>query len=301
MKTDSTAITNRTIRVGAPTTALGAARAAVAIEAMARAGLRARHVGIAADPSGLGDEAIGEATALEAALLDDSIDAAVTALDGAAADPSSGLRISATLRRWSPLRALISHNRAPLSRLPAASVVAADGDEVAAQVVSSRADLVVTRGAGGPEDLIRRVREGDLDAAIVSFADLAWLGRVDEADQIVSVSEVAPPAGAGALGLLIRSDDLEAAAILARVDHPLTAQAVLAERVFAEAVRDATGFAVAASAAVHSGVVLFGRAVPRDGAERIDVEERAVDPRRAAEAAARAIAFRAGRRRLAVA
>lgn len=301
MTNDTTATTNRTIRIGAPTTALGAAQAAVAIQALARAGVRARHVGIAADPSGLGDEAIGEATALEAALLDDSIDAAVIPLDGAGADAAAGTRIAATLRRWSPLRALISNNRAPLSRLPAASVVAVGGDAEAAQVSRARRDLVVTRASGGPDELIRRVREGDLDAAIVSLADLAWLNLVDEADQVLPIAQVTPHAGAGALGLLIREDDLETAAVVARADHPLTAQAVLAERLFAEAVREQTGFEVAASAVARSGVSLVGRAVSHDGSERIDVEERAVDPRHAAEAAARAVTVRAGRRRLAVA
>jgi len=79
---------------------------------------------------------------------------------------------------------------------------------------------------------VRKVEEGEYDAAVLAAAGLKRLGLLARASQVFEPSEMLPAGGQGALAIQVRSDDAESLALVAAMDDPATRAAVTAERAF---------------------------------------------------------------------
>ncbi len=170
---------------------------------------------------------------LEADLINGRTDCAVHSLkDLPTADPA-GLTIVALLEREDPRDAFVTGpgvTARTLLELPAGARVGTSSLRRRAQLRALRPDLEVLELRGNVGTRLRKIDEGQVDAALLAAAGLRRLGL---GDRIVSLLD--PPAwlgapGQGAIAVQARADDSNVLHILAALDHPTTRIAVTAER-----------------------------------------------------------------------
>lgn len=123
-----------------------------------------------------------------------------------------------------------------------------------------RARIEILRG--NVDSRIKRVRDGDLDVAILATAGLKRIAAFDESFmQVLPIDQMLPAAGQGALALQCRRDDVRTAAILSSLNDPTTAQCVAAEREVVRALNGDCHSPIAALATMANDTVTLRVAV----------------------------------------
>jgi hydroxymethylbilane synthase len=169
---------------------------------------------------------------IERALLAGDIDMAVHSLKDMPSDDTDGLTVAAICERADVRDAIVSRDRSGLAALPAGAVVGTGSPRRAAQLLAARPDLHVEGIRGNVDTRVRKVRDGDCDAAVLAVAGLARLGLLDEAAEILSPEVMLPAAGQGAIAVQVRVGDATTIELVAAADHPPTHAATAAERAF---------------------------------------------------------------------
>ncbi|MGA2441421.1 MAG: hydroxymethylbilane synthase [Tepidisphaeraceae bacterium] len=171
---------------------------------------------------------------LEQALLAGEIDFAVhSCKDIPVTMPlldSSGLIIAAIPERADPRDVLISPH-ATIDELPLNSVIGAGSLRRRCQLLAHRADLRIQSIRGNIDTRIKKLRAGDFAATILAYAGLIRAGLFDPSFMHrLSLEEMLPAPGQGALALQCRKDDANTRQVLAELDDPTSRAAVEAER-----------------------------------------------------------------------
>jgi hydroxymethylbilane synthase len=83
---------------------------------------------------------------------------------------------------------------------------------------------------GNIDTRVGYVRSGELDAVVLAAAGLSRIGRTDEVTDFLSVDQVLPAPGQGALAIECAADNAPLIAALGELDDPFTRAAVTAER-----------------------------------------------------------------------
>jgi hydroxymethylbilane synthase len=203
-------------------------------------------------------------TAIQEALQRGEVDIAVHSLKDLPTRRPQGLVIAAVPLREDPRDALVSRTGAPLRSLPPGAVVGTGSPRREAQLRELRPDLDIRPIRGNVETRIRKVREGEYDAAVVALAGLRRLGLEAEAAEIFGFEELLPAPGQGALAVECRAGDARARGLLARIDDPAVRLAVTAERSFLAAIEGGCAFPAAAYAE-HFGTTLKLHALVASG------------------------------------
>ncbi|MGD0767501.1 MAG: hydroxymethylbilane synthase [Tepidisphaeraceae bacterium] len=172
---------------------------------------------------------------LEQALLAGEIDFAVhSCKDIPVTMPlldSSDLIIAAIPERADPRDVLISAQAATIDQLPANSVIGAGSLRRRCQLLAHRPDLRIQLIRGNIDTRIKKLRAGDFAATILAYAGLIRAGLFDPSFMHpLSLEEMLPAPGQGALALQCRKDDANTRQILAELDDSTSRAAVDAER-----------------------------------------------------------------------
>lgn len=210
---------------------------------------------------------------LETALRTGAIDLAVHSLKDLPTDESEGLIIGAIPKRGNPHDALISRANATLETLPTRAAVGTSSRRRAAQLLVRRPDLRLLDIRGNVDTRMRKAlaADGPYDAIVLALTGLERLGRGDEISQELSLDEMLPAPGQGALAAQCR-DEAASRALLAPIIHRPTLLAVTAERAFLAALGGGCAVPVAAFAEVRNRrLVLRGRVTAPDGSRQVDV------------------------------
>jgi hydroxymethylbilane synthase len=208
--------------------------------------LRARHPGLLIDVREMrteGDRRVAEPLSqiggqgvfvkeLEAALLRREIDFAVHSLKDVPADLAPGLTLAAIPPRADPRDALVSRGGATLGDLPPGARVGTGSARRAVQLRALRPDIVPLEIRGNVDTRVRKVDEGEVDAAVLAVAGLERLGLLERAAQVFAPDEMLPSVGQGALAVEARADDAELLELLAAIDDGAARGACEAERSF---------------------------------------------------------------------
>jgi len=229
--------------------------------------------------------------ALEHGLRQGSIDIAVHSLkDLPVADPP-GLTVGAIVGRADVRDVLVCRDACTLSTLPAGAVVGTSSLRRQAQLLALRPDLAVRSIRGNVETRIRKVMEGEYDATVLAAAGLTRLGlEVGRSACFLSVEEMLPAPGQGALAVQCRVDDTQTLDLLALIDNRVVREAVTAERTFLQSLGGGCAVPVAAYATAENGVwSLTGLVANPGGAPLIRVSGSGAE----AEALGRALAGQA--------
>jgi hydroxymethylbilane synthase len=227
------------IRLGTRGSALALAQARIVADALAATGTASELVIVeTAGDRRAPDTAWGEGAfvvAIEQALLDGRVDAAVHSAKDMPTDATPGLTVAAYLERADPRDVLVvgAENAGwTLDTLPEGTRVGTDSPRRTAFLLAQRPDLVLHPLHGNVDTRLRRLDEGQTDALVLARAGLQRLGRDDRIAQVLDEDITLPAPGQGAIAVQVRSDDPASVAAVGPLDHTPTRVAVEAERVF---------------------------------------------------------------------
>lgn len=173
-------------------------------------------------------------TALREALVRGEVDFAVHSLKDLPTTQPAELVIAAMPQREDPRDALVARDGLTFEQLPDGARIGTGSPRRLSQIhayARSLGKVVETVPIRGNVDTrIGFVRDGELDAVVLAAAGLNRIGRGDEATDLLSVDNVLPAPGQGALAVECLASDTDLIAALAELDDPYTRAAVTAER-----------------------------------------------------------------------
>ncbi len=194
---------------------------------------------------------------LEVALLNGTADLAVHSLKDLPTDLPPGLYLAATPKRedvrdvliyraaGSAKRGFKAH--AKLKDFPKGATIATSSTRRKQSLLALRPDLNIVEIRGNVATRMQKVAErGEIDATVLALAGMKRLNFDINADgtikgdavpdgllaTVLSLDEMLPCVGQGAIGIEIRTDDARIGKIVERLNHADTFHAVTAERAF---------------------------------------------------------------------
>lgn len=208
---------------------------------------------------------------LEDALLDGRIEVAVHSLKDLPTVIPEQLSLSAICEREDPRDALVMREgvvMGSLRELRPGSVVGTSSQRRFSQLRALRADLAVKDLRGNVDTRVRKLDEGQYDALILASAGLIRLGLRERISAAVSISEILPAVGQGAIAIETRDDDEVAIAATSKLNHRETELACRAERAFLRGLGGGCLFPIAAHAVVEGELLkIEGLVAKPDGSE----------------------------------
>ncbi len=167
---------------------------------------------------------------IENALLKGSVDFAVHSMKDLPSSLPPGLTIAAVTVRLDPRDALISREARSIETLPRNGTLATGSLRRRSQVLAMRPDLRVVELRGNITTRLLKFDESSWDSMVLASAGLTRLGLEGRIATAISMDQMLPAVGQGALGLEARADDSEVSECLANLNDQESATAVTAER-----------------------------------------------------------------------
>lgn len=209
--------------------------------------------------------------ALEAKLLDGSIDFAVHSLKDMPTKLPQGLVIGAIPQRAAVEDAFVSADGTLLCDLPAGARVGTSSLRRTAQLLHWRPDLVPVSIRGNVQTRLEKIETEHLAGVILARAGLERLGLAARITEVLRAPQWLPAAGQGALAIECRADDEELLALLAGIHDPETASAVAAERAILAALEGGCQVPIGAASVYENDTIqVQGRLLSLDGATVIE-------------------------------
>ena len=169
-------------------------------------------------------------TEIEKELENKNIDIAVHALKDMPAIETSGLQTDTFLERNDPREILITTNKKKLNDLKLKSIIGTSSFRREFQIKKLRSDLTCKIIRGNVDTRIKKLKNGDYDAIILSYAGIKNLNLENEIAEVFSVQQIIPSAGQGIIALQCRDIDKDIISILQKVNHEETYKRAHAER-----------------------------------------------------------------------
>lgn len=169
---------------------------------------------------------------LEEMLLSNEIDLAVHSLKDVPVEFPAGLKLIAITQREDVRDCFLSHHYESLEALPQGAKVGTTSLRRTMQIKLKRADLDTQSLRGNVQTRLERLKNGDFDAIILAQAGVNRLGIEGiKYMKALSVEEMIPAMGQGALGLECREDS-EFAPFFAKLNDESTKLFCESEREF---------------------------------------------------------------------
>ncbi|MCB1040247.1 MAG: hydroxymethylbilane synthase [Acidimicrobiales bacterium] len=164
---------------------------------------------------------------VQAAVLDGRADIAVHSAKDLPSVSVPGLVLASVPERGDPRDALVGGT---VADLPLGATVATGSHRRRVQLGALRPDLVFAELRGNMATRLNKVPEGG--AIVVAAAALQRLHLADHLSEVLSVDEIVPQVGQGALAIECREEDEPLVRVLKLVEHEPTRRCVDAERAF---------------------------------------------------------------------
>jgi hydroxymethylbilane synthase len=182
----------------------------------------------------------------------------------------SGLTIGALTTRITPYDALISNDGCILDELRENAALATCSMGREAQLRYYRPDLRIVRAQGSVDSILQKVRSAKIDCAVIAAADVERLKKQEVVAELLTNSVCIPPAGQGALAVLIRSTEEQFRDAVQAINDPATHSVLRAEWAFLEHLGVDPSAPVAVLATIEDKAVeLEGMVAYPDGSEKI--------------------------------
>jgi hydroxymethylbilane synthase len=207
---------------------------------------------------------------IEEALFDNSIDLAVHSMKDMQTALPPGLTIGATLPREDVRDAFISLKHKSFDKLPQGAVVGTSSLRRQAQIKRIRPDLQIVGFRGNVQTRLTKLRDEVAEATFLACAGLRRLGLADHITAPVPTERMLPAVAQGAIGIEIRVDDEDTAALIAPLDHQETSLCVTAERAFLGTLEGSCRTPIAGLARLEAGTLTFkGETLSPDGRRHV--------------------------------
>lgn len=155
------------------------------------------------------------------------IDIAVHSAKDLPAEDDEGFTIAAVPEREDPSDVLVSRDAASL---PPGALIGTSSLRRRAQLLAGFPGLEVVDLRGNVQTRLRKVAEGEVDAAVLAAAGLHRLGLEPEHARALPLAMMVPAPGQGCLAVQTRDDDDDSMAAVAPLDHAPSHRALDAER-----------------------------------------------------------------------
>ena len=143
---------------------------------------------------------------------------------------SAKLEIGAVLMRGNPFNVIISNEDMILDDLPSGISIAVGDPGLKGQILSYRDDIDLVDRNDDYEGLRSLLDRGEIGGFVARAWEVELLGKQDEVVEVLTSSICMPPAGQGAVLLIVRAGDKNAAAVVRRINHPASLSEVMLER-----------------------------------------------------------------------
>ena len=208
---------------------------------------------------------------IQQALIDDEADVAVHSLKDLPTEPDDRLCLAAVPERETVADSLVSPKAAPLSELPQGAKIGTGSRRRAAQLWSLRPDLRILPIRGNVQTRLSKLDSGEFDAIMLAEAGILRLEMHDLKRFCISLGEMLPAPGQGALGIEVRSDDAISKEIIEQLNHRPSRMAISAERTLLSALHGGCLAPIAAHAVlVDQELSMSAVVLSQNGEQRID-------------------------------
>ncbi len=210
---------------------------------------------------------------IQQALIDDEADVAVHSLKDLPTEVDKTLVLAAVPQRETVVDALVSPDQWTLDDLPQRARVGTGSRRRVAQLLFLRPDLQLSPIRGNVQTRLAKLTAGEFDAIVLAEAGILRLG-MDELPRVaLSLNDMLPAPGQGALGIEVRRDDAEAERLVSQLSDPATFACVTAERTLLSALHGGCLAPIAALAEVANNQLrLTARVLSTNGVTRLHEE-----------------------------
>jgi len=169
---------------------------------------------------------------IENALVDGTVDLAVHSLKDLPTTLPEGLKLGAVLERGEFRDALVSVTGKTLANLKAGDVVATSSLRRIAALLKINNQIIIKDIRGNVNSRLQKMENGYCDAMIMAAAGLQRLGLEKYITEIIDPEVILPAVSQGAIAIETRIGDTEIEALMAKLNHTETWEAITAERAF---------------------------------------------------------------------
>lgn len=167
---------------------------------------------------------------LEHAMLEGKADIAVHSMKDVPMEFPPGLKLGPICERENPFDAFVSNNFSRVEDLPKGSRVGTSSLRRQCQLKAQRPDLEIISLRGNVNTRLSKLDRGDYEAIVLASAGLIRLKMEDRIRYHMTAEKSLPAGGQGAVGIELRSDDTQTAALINLLHHSPSAYCVEAER-----------------------------------------------------------------------
>ncbi len=210
---------------------------------------------------------------LENALLEGKIDMAVHSLKDIPTQLAENLKLACVLDRGTVNDALVSINGKRFCELNKSDVIATSSLRRKATVLHHFPDAKVIDIRGNIQTRLQKMHDGHCTAMILAATGLERLNLKEHISEIISVQEMIPAIGQGAIGIETVADNEELNKITAQINHEFTWNTVMAERSFLKEIEGGCQVPAGCYSKVHGeNLILVGFVASEDGDRYIQHE-----------------------------
>jgi hydroxymethylbilane synthase len=178
-----------------------------------------------------------------------------------------GLTEAGFLPRADTRDAFIGHKAKRLIDLPQGAKLGTASLRRGAQAKRLRPDLNIALIRGNVQTRLNKVAEGEFDGTLLAMAGLNRLGLAEHVDEILDTAAFLPAVAQGAIGIVIRTGDASADALVSQIVDRATTLAVTAERSFLRVLDGSCRTPIAGYATLSGdGLTMRGQVLSLDGA-----------------------------------
>ena len=173
---------------------------------------------------------------IEEELLDSKIDLAVHSLKDLPTQMTEGLCVNAVVKRNDPRDAFLSYSSKSFNKLKPQSKIGTSSFRRQAQLNLLRNDIKIVAMRGNIDTRVKKLKNQEFDAIVLSLAGLQMLNIENEVKEIFTTKQMLPAIGQGAIALQCKKDDQKTLNILKDVNDKETYYCIQAERALLEAI-----------------------------------------------------------------
>ncbi len=206
---------------------------------------------------------------LEKAMLEGEADIAVHSMKDVPMSFPPGLVLAAICEREDPCDAFVSNHHDSLDSLPEGAIVGTSSLRRKSQLLICRPDLQIRDLRGNVGTRLKKLDQGDYDAIVLASAGLLRLDLKARIKSRISARQILPAAGQGAVGIEIRDQEPELAALLSPLNDATTWRRVSAERIVTTRLGGSCQVPIAAFAEVEAGQMTLNALVAEPDGSRV--------------------------------
>ena len=210
---------------------------------------------------------------IEEELLGSKIDLAVHSLKDLPTIMTDGLCVNAVVKRNDPRDAFLSHSNKSFNQLNHQSKIGTSSFRRQAQLNLLRGDLKIIAMRGNIDTRIRKLKDKEFDAIVLSLAGIQMLNLKNEVKEIFTIEKMLPAIGQGAIALQCKKNDKKTLDILEKINNKETYYCIQAERALLEAIGGDCDTAIGGLAKlINNKIYLKSELFSNDGKKKFEFQ-----------------------------